>query len=113
MPVPVLQRTRASATLHGHPSCRGPDIHTELKAWVALLRPGWEWRLSCLVDECRSLCHPGGRALGVRRIAVSAGGDHLGGALNAVKLGREVDLYARHHRSSQSGGVAFTVCRQM
>ena len=46
--------------------------------WV---RGGWEQRLSCLVDECRSLCRPVGRVLGVRRVPVSAGGDHLGGAL--------------------------------
>ncbi len=42
---------------------------------------GWEQRLSCLVDECRSLCRPVGRVLGVRRVPVSTGGDHLGGAL--------------------------------
>ena len=42
---------------------------------------GWEQRLSCLVDERRSLCRPVGRALGVRRVPVSAGGDHLGGAV--------------------------------
>jgi hypothetical protein len=40
-----------------------------------------EQRLSCLTHENRSLCHPLGRALGVRRVSVSAGGDHLGGAL--------------------------------
>jgi hypothetical protein len=32
--------------------------------------PGWEQRLSCLVDECRSRYHPVGRALGVRRSPV-------------------------------------------
>jgi len=42
---------------------------------------GWEQWLSCLVDERRSLCRPVGRALGVRRVSVSAGGDHLGCAL--------------------------------
>lgn len=42
---------------------------------------GWEQQLPCLVHEIDSLCRPAHPVLGVRRVPVSAGGDHLGGAL--------------------------------
>ncbi len=40
-----------------------------------------------VIDECRSLRRPLGRVLGVRRVPVSAGGDHLGGALVSACFG--------------------------
>ena len=42
---------------------------------------GWEQQLPCLVHEIGSLCRPAHPVLGVRQVPVSAGGDHLGGAL--------------------------------
>jgi hypothetical protein len=42
---------------------------------------GWEQRLPCLMHESRALYRLAHRDLGVRRVSVPAGGDHLGGAV--------------------------------
>jgi hypothetical protein len=52
------------------------------------------------MHESRGLYHLVHPDLGVHRVSVSAGGDHLGGAVNAAKLAGVNDLNASYFRRS-------------